>query len=560
MKDKKFLLTIFFLFALFLRLYRLDRFPPGLYSDEAALGYNAYSILKTGRDEYGRLFPLSFRSFGDYKPPLSSWAMIPAIALFGLNELSVRLPFALAGSLTVVLVYLIAERLFKDDLVALTSALLLTISPWHLYQTRCAMLVGLEAFFITAGFFFFIKAVQNTKKWLNLSAVCFVAAIYTYYGSRVTVPLLVGWLAFVFRKRVFQNGRRAWLQAALLGFLLLVPLLVAIAKDPNTITGRVRFVSVFYDQNITGQLWRAHTLDGPNYPVWLSRFFHNKPVYYLKDIVRRYLQHFSFRFLVLKGDTHPPFQIPNMGPVYLLDWLFAFYGAFLLFQRRNQLKLALLGWLAISPFVASLTFLTPAANRSFNLVVPLTLTAAYGLVHFVRRLRFSPNLVCGLLLGGYLLSFAFFLHQYYRRLPLTLPDKWHFGRRQLVAALEKYEGDYPQVILSNKGGPPYIFLLFYKRYPPQRYWQTQHINPVINELGWMHVDGFDKYEIPRDFQWEKVPKKVDTLYVGYEEEIPDDWTGQTENSQPVKVEVLEKVWYPNGRVVHKIVTLKPQEE
>jgi len=37
--------------------------PPGFNADEAAFGYNAYSLLKTGRDEYGTLLPLSIKSF-----------------------------------------------------------------------------------------------------------------------------------------------------------------------------------------------------------------------------------------------------------------------------------------------------------------------------------------------------------------------------------------------------------------------------------------------------------------------------------------------------------------
>lgn len=36
-----------------LRLYKLSDIPVGLYADEASIGYNAYSILKTGRDEHG---------------------------------------------------------------------------------------------------------------------------------------------------------------------------------------------------------------------------------------------------------------------------------------------------------------------------------------------------------------------------------------------------------------------------------------------------------------------------------------------------------------------------
>ena len=77
--------------AYVLRFTGLGDIPTGPYWDEAAIGYNAYSILETGRDEYGIPYPISFRSFNDYKPPLYIYLTVPAVALFGLNIWSVRL-------------------------------------------------------------------------------------------------------------------------------------------------------------------------------------------------------------------------------------------------------------------------------------------------------------------------------------------------------------------------------------------------------------------------------------------------------------------------------------
>ena len=94
-------LLIVFSLGLFLRLFRLDRYPAGFTPDEAAQGYSAYSILKTGKDEWGKPFPLNLRSFGDFKPPLQTYLIIPSVFLLGLNELAVRLPNALIGSLAI---------------------------------------------------------------------------------------------------------------------------------------------------------------------------------------------------------------------------------------------------------------------------------------------------------------------------------------------------------------------------------------------------------------------------------------------------------------------------
>src|SRR3989338_489602 len=122
-------LLLILVLAAWLRFYRLTDFPPGLYSDEASYGYNAYSILTTGRDEWGKFLPLTIQSFGDYKPPMTAYLTIPSIAIFGLNEFAVRFPSAVFGTLTVLLIYLLAQEIHRD--AALLAALLLAISPWH---------------------------------------------------------------------------------------------------------------------------------------------------------------------------------------------------------------------------------------------------------------------------------------------------------------------------------------------------------------------------------------------------------------------------------------------
>ena len=86
----KLILLIIFIFSLLIRLSYCQTIP--LLWDEAALGYNAYSIIQTGRDEYGQFLPLIFKSFGDYKPGFYVYLTIPFIKIFGLNEISVRFP------------------------------------------------------------------------------------------------------------------------------------------------------------------------------------------------------------------------------------------------------------------------------------------------------------------------------------------------------------------------------------------------------------------------------------------------------------------------------------
>jgi 4-amino-4-deoxy-L-arabinose transferase-like glycosyltransferase len=111
---RKFLIALVFLLGFILRIVNISSRPVGFTPDEASFGYDAYSILKTGKDQWGKPFPLVLRSFGDSKLPLYTYLTIPSVFLFGLNEFAVRLPNAIIGSLAVIIVYLLVKELFSE--------------------------------------------------------------------------------------------------------------------------------------------------------------------------------------------------------------------------------------------------------------------------------------------------------------------------------------------------------------------------------------------------------------------------------------------------------------
>src|SRR3989344_4023982 len=147
--------------AIFFRFINLPNIPVGFNDDEAAFGYNAYSILKTGMDEWGRFLPFpAFESFGDWK--LLVFLFLTAITqfFFGLNEFATRFPSALFGVFAVFACYLLSKRLF-DKKVALLAALFLAISPWHIVASRNAFESDLLVFFITISTYFFLVGLKN---------------------------------------------------------------------------------------------------------------------------------------------------------------------------------------------------------------------------------------------------------------------------------------------------------------------------------------------------------------------------------------------------------------
>jgi len=133
-----------------LRFYRLGSLP-SLNADEAAIGYNVFSLIETGKDEHGNVWPLQFQSFNDYKPGGFFYVVLPFVKLFGLNVWAVRIPGALLGGLTVVVLYFFVKKVFLDQKLALIASFLLAISPWHIHFSRGAWEVNAASFMILVG-------------------------------------------------------------------------------------------------------------------------------------------------------------------------------------------------------------------------------------------------------------------------------------------------------------------------------------------------------------------------------------------------------------------------
>ena len=163
---KKLIIISIFLLAFFLRTWNLTKYPVSFSMDEVAIGYNAYSILKTARDEFGELLPLAFRSAGDYKPPVNIYLTVPSIAVFGLNEFGIRFPVALIGSLTVVVFILLLINLGLSFKSSILAGFWLAILPWHIHFSRASFEAVTALFFLVLGTTVFISWSKN-KNMLN---------------------------------------------------------------------------------------------------------------------------------------------------------------------------------------------------------------------------------------------------------------------------------------------------------------------------------------------------------------------------------------------------------
>jgi len=536
--KKHLILTLIIILAAVLRLYALDKFPAGLNADEATIGYNAYSLLETGKDEHGASWPLVFRSFDDYKPPLYFYLVLPFVKVLGLNIWAVRLPSALLGIASVYLIYLLTTKLFNKN-IGLLSALILATSPWHLHFSRGGWEANSATFFLLLGVWAFFKSL-NTPKYFYLSSFSFVFSLYSYHSMRIITPLLFLFLVVIFHKpitKLLTRSRHQFGKHLVLSLFLGIILLLPLAKQMLSPTGTSRFsgVSVFSDQ---GPLWEAleRRRQSPNPNSIQTRLIHNKYLTYSRRFLSNYLSHYSPRFLFVTGDEIARSKVPEVGQSYLILAPFYLLGILNLLKTNTRGKKVVLFWFLVAPLAAALTFQSPHALRSQNMVIPLTIITALGLANF---LKISPR--WNLFLSGLfvtLLSFstARYLHQYYVHYPQELGFAWQYGFDQ-VADYVKENGDkYDSIIISNRYDQPYIIMAFFLQYPPDKFQNEIKLVPR-DKFGFSTVNEFGKFNF-KEINWVQDSQQKNALVITTEEGAGDK-------------EPIHQVIFPNGESAFK---------
>jgi len=233
------MLFLILILASVLRLFSLGSLPPSLYWDEASLGYNAYSIAQSLKDEHGEFLPIDrFIAFGDYKPPGFIYAAALSVKFLGLNEMTIRLPSALAGIFLVYLTFLASLEIFGSRKIALLAALFISISPWSLHLSRGAFEANLAASFNLAGIYFFLKGRRNGF-FLVPSFLFFILSFYTFNANRIIAPVLISVFSLIFLKQL--KSKLNWLAVGfLLTILLLLPSLSFLRSPESRLQQFVR--------------------------------------------------------------------------------------------------------------------------------------------------------------------------------------------------------------------------------------------------------------------------------------------------------------------------------
>ena len=484
------------LLAIWLRFYQLGQLPGSLYWEEAALGYDAWSIAQTGADHHGHPWPVAaFESFGDWKPSGYFYALAPFVKVWGLRNWVVRAPAAVSGIMLVVaigaLIYL-TNQLFwvkaKHPVNPIWAMFILAVSPWAVMFSRAAWEVNLAVCLLTWGVVAFFKFILTWERdtrsqtnfrlawlrpilWLIGSAVLLVLSMYTYQAARLIAPLIGLGLATLFawrQKRHWQLKRYLMLglPALIAALIMIWPMFVDLKSGAGS--QRFRETSLFYNLDIIKESNARRAAE--NYSL-ISRLLYHRYLLFGREIIANYFSYFNANFLFLSGDANPRHSTQYFGQLYHLEAALLVLGLYYLIKRHSQLDVFLLWWLAIGILPAAISTANPHALRTLFILPVVIYCLAAGVSQLLHRLKPSTLNIAlsALLVGLYLTELLAFWHHYSTVYALDSALSWQAGYEQLITELNQAAQISPTlpVYLTREQGRPAMYYWFYSQTDPR---------------------------------------------------------------------------------------------
>lgn len=534
MKTKHLILILIILLGFGLRLYRLGDNGIGFFRDEAALGYNAWSILKTGADEYGQKLPIFFRSFEVFFLPAYVYLSVPVFAIFGLTFFAARFLSFASGTALIYVGYLIANEVFKKEEAALVSAFVLAISPWAIFYSKGAFEGNLALLFFSIGFYFWLKFFKMQKqKFFFVSLLFFVISMYTYQAPRFVAPFFIA-VSIVFLKNWLSKWK-LWLIGFIFAAVLYLPILTLFFSPSSY--HRAVGVSIFSD---------ASAAPGYNPSLGGLQNFYLIP----RQLVSLYFSYFSPRNLFWLGDYNPQRVVEGFSVFYIWQLPFLFIGLWKLIKKRSiDIKL-LFALIFIAPIPAALTKDPFHTYRSLILFLPLSLLIGYGLFVFYRKFgKFAKVLMLSIIV----FYLSLFMFNFYKLTAVWHWQDWDYGYRE-ISNFIKTQPQNLRVVIDNSRTQSYIHFLFNGLIPVSDYQETAsklvENGQYYGSSDVLRPKVVGRFEF-RDVDWPVERGDKNTLFI-----FPSDRLYPSEFSGDPKLELAKTIYTQGGQPAYYLIKTK----
>lgn len=510
-KNNKIFFILIFIVAFAIRFFNANQYPPLLW-DEASIGYNAYSILQTGKDEYGQILPIIFKSFGDYKPGVYIYLVIPFVKALGLTTLAVRLPSIILGSLIPIFLFLLIKEINqKAHKTAVIAAILTIFNPYSIHFSKGGWETNVLTFELILASYLFFKFINTQKsKFIVFSSLIFGLTLFTYQAGKMISLFLIIILFLINLKKI--NFKKFIPGFIIPLFIFSIPVVYGLLFSQNG--NRLNVVSIFsYPRNQEETIIIKSESNQIDYDI-----FHNHYIFFGRNFLLRYFNHFSPRFLAFEGDWQSPrHSAPYIGVLLYPSLIFLVIGIFFALSRSkiDKINWFFLFWLLVAPVPAALTRDTIQAVRSMSFSIPLIYFAALGIYFFTEK--FKNIFVYFLIIGAYLISFIYYGDLYLNHMIKKSPSDFLYGYKETMNFVNEYQNQFDQVYITDFYGQPYIFYLFYSKYNPVKYQsQAKLTESLSGDTG--KIEQIDKFKFG-SVQFEYVKNLPKTLSIFSLDEI-----------------------------------------
>lgn len=490
-KNWKFLLLVIVLIAGFLRLYQLGNVPAGLTNDEASIGWDAYSVLKTGRDQWNNFLPLQFAGFGDYPPSLMRYLSLLPIFIFDLTSFSIRLPSAIAGIGSILAIFLLARKLFNIK-IGFFSAFLFAVSPWAVGLNRVAIESSIAILFFLLGIYFYVLSKEKIK-YLYLSSLFLAVTIYTYSAYTLFLPLVLLALTVWSKDRIRKNIRN-YIVASIILIAILIPNFVF-----KNSAASVRFSQVGLTNNINsiGLVTELNDKRGEClkvYPSFVCKVLDNKPILFTTTFIKNYTSHFSINLLYNSGTPTQFSILPQRGLEYTFGIVFLIFGLVRIIKNKDKNGYLIIAFFLLSPIPDSLTGDGHYSRASMMLPLLLILEGVgiFSIVGFFAGSKvpyiskLSYIIIVSVILFG-AVSFWTNYTSYYKN-HYSLYSQ--YGYEDLMKKVYMLKDRYDKVFISRhlNDTKQYIYYLFYNKIDPKSYQRKNDVAFTTAGNGWISID------------------------------------------------------------------------
>jgi len=458
---------------LIIRVWGLEVSPTSINWDEASIGYNAYSILTTGRDEYGTYLPLSLRSFNDYKPALYAYLSIPFIKLIGLSQTSVRMVSVVAGTLSLIPLLLFINILLKKKWWSFLIWMFYCLDPLRLHFSRVSLETNLSMSFFSFGAWYLLKDKlangYTASKNMILATIFLALSAYSYHSARLAVPLLMIFVLIDPFKYLLNKNKIDWKFLLNLKYILLFLILILpIFND----FGSQKILTRFTQENIFNKFYPFTPRNMYKYD--LNTFLRVNPLYYLTGIIAghtaAYFSPANYSVNFYHWIKNSVMYVPEFNMLGFWNSILLVPGIYILLKNFRNTKYRLVFyWVAAALMPSAITWNWFHTLRSANLIPAVEIISILPIIYLI-KLNYSKKrltVMFGLLvLFGWQSIFVInneLVYANYENQGEYQPGGFKEGTPIISSLIDKYQ----KIIIDTPHAQGYIFFLFYQMMDPE---------------------------------------------------------------------------------------------